>query len=68
VKDKFRYIVVGSLDDPEALPPKGEFFCKDRVSWMPEVPSKSTSYAYLGTQFAISDCKTDVFHKKEIKE
>ncbi|KAF3405462.1 hypothetical protein DPV78_002503 [Talaromyces pinophilus] len=39
VKDKFRYIVVGSLDDPEALPPKGEFFCKDRVSWMPEVPN-----------------------------
>lgn len=44
MKDKFRYIVVGSLDDPEALPPKGEFFCKDRVSWMPEVPSKSTFF------------------------
>lgn len=37
-KDKFRYIVVGSLDDPEALPPKGEFFCKARASWMPEIP------------------------------
>ncbi|EED19819.1 DUF636 domain protein [Talaromyces stipitatus ATCC 10500] len=49
VKNKFRYIVVGSLDDPEALPPKGEFFCKDRVSWMPEVPSKSTFHADLGT-------------------
>lgn len=41
VKDKFRYLVVGSLDDPEALPPKGEFFCSNRASWMPEVPSKS---------------------------
>ncbi|KAL4810650.1 Mss4-like protein [Aspergillus unguis] len=36
-KDKFRYLVVGSLDDPEALPPKGEFFCKNRASWMPEI-------------------------------
>ncbi|KAL4938885.1 hypothetical protein BDV06DRAFT_199990 [Aspergillus oleicola] len=36
-KDKFRYIVVGSLDDPEVLPPKGEFFCKHRASWMPEI-------------------------------
>ncbi|KAJ9304615.1 hypothetical protein DTO217A2_5851 [Paecilomyces variotii] len=39
VKDKFRYICVGSLDTPEALPPKGEFFCKSRVSWMPEIPN-----------------------------
>ncbi|KAJ9623654.1 hypothetical protein H2203_005916 [Taxawa tesnikishii (nom. ined.)] len=38
-KDKFRYVVVGSLDDgPEVLPPKGEFFCKYRASWMPEIP------------------------------
>ncbi|KAF2453624.1 DUF636 domain protein [Lineolata rhizophorae] len=34
----FRYICVGSLDDPEALPPKGEFFCSQRAKWMPEVP------------------------------
>ncbi|KAL1616806.1 hypothetical protein SLS54_008198 [Diplodia seriata] len=37
-KPHCRYITVGSLDDPEALPPKGEFFCKSRASWMPEVP------------------------------
>ena len=37
-KDKFRYICVGSLDDIEALPPKGEFFCSTRASWMPEIP------------------------------
>ncbi|KAJ5354019.1 hypothetical protein N7541_006583 [Penicillium brevicompactum] len=37
-KDKFRYITAGSLDDPEALAPKGEFFCKMRASWMPEIP------------------------------
>ncbi|CAI7658637.1 unnamed protein product [Penicillium bialowiezense] len=37
-KDKFRYVTNGSLDDPEALQPKGEFFCKMRASWMPEIP------------------------------
>ncbi|KAJ5369487.1 hypothetical protein N7509_014099 [Penicillium cosmopolitanum] len=37
-KEKFRYIAAGSFDDPEALPPKGEFFCKARASWMPEIP------------------------------
>ena len=36
--DKFRYIVWGSLDEPEKIPPKGEFFCKNRASWMPEIP------------------------------
>ncbi|PNP43665.1 hypothetical protein TGAMA5MH_04637 [Trichoderma gamsii] len=39
--DKFRYITWGTLDDPEKLPPKGEFFCKERASWMPEVPGES---------------------------
>lgn len=42
-KNDFRYICVGSLDDPEALPPKGEFFCKSRASWMPEVPGMDNS-------------------------
>lgn len=31
---------VGSLDDPEAFPPRGEFFCRDRASWMPEIPGE----------------------------
>ncbi|KAF2252234.1 DUF636 domain protein [Trematosphaeria pertusa] len=38
VKDNFRYIAVGSLDDPSALPPKGEFNCIEREKWMPEIP------------------------------
>ncbi|GCB18891.1 putative glutathione-dependent formaldehyde-activating enzyme [Aspergillus awamori] len=38
VKNDFRYICVGTLDDPEVLPPKGEFFCQSRVRWMPEIP------------------------------
>ncbi|OCF30970.1 hypothetical protein I316_07377 [Kwoniella heveanensis BCC8398] len=38
-KNDFRYITVGSLDDPSQLPPKGEFFCKDRLSWMPQIPN-----------------------------
>jgi hypothetical protein len=32
------YIFYGSLDEPDTLPPKGEFFCKYRAKWMPEVP------------------------------
>lgn len=38
VKDKFRYIMTGTMDDPDAFPPKGEFFCINRSKWMPEVP------------------------------
>ena len=39
-------MTVGSLDDPEALPPKGEFFCKTRASWMPEIPGKEGCIRY----------------------
>ncbi|QKX64699.1 uncharacterized protein TRUGW13939_11875 [Talaromyces rugulosus] len=42
VKADFRYIAVGTLDDPDALPPKGEFFCKDRASWMPEIRASTS--------------------------
>jgi len=34
----FVYIMYGTLDKPMELPPKGEFFCKYRDGWMPEVP------------------------------
>ncbi|KAL8756480.1 MAG: hypothetical protein Q9184_004488 [Pyrenodesmia sp. 2 TL-2023] len=34
----FRYVMTGTLQDPGALPPKGEFFCAYREKWMPEVP------------------------------
>ncbi|KZO90311.1 hypothetical protein CALVIDRAFT_551645 [Calocera viscosa TUFC12733] len=37
--DKQRYFW-GTLDEPDALPPKGEFFCKDRAGWMPEIKGK----------------------------
>ncbi|AEO63031.1 e242f5cd-ee7e-4b83-be8d-ad7ce0f75348 [Thermothielavioides terrestris] len=36
--DKFRYVMWGSLDEPDRIPPKGEFFCKSRADWMPEIP------------------------------
>ena len=38
--DKFRYIMWGTFDEPGLFPPKGEFFCKYRAGWMPEVPGK----------------------------
>lgn len=66
VKHSFRYIAVGSLDDPEVLPPKGEFFCKSRVNWMPEIPSQChTSLRIISTSKLTH---TDVFHKQEIKQ
>jgi hypothetical protein len=30
----------GTLDKPGELPPKGEFFCRYREPWMPEIPGK----------------------------
>jgi hypothetical protein len=39
----FIYIFYGTLDKPTDLPPKGEFFCKYRDGWMPEVPGKYRS-------------------------
>lgn len=35
------YIMYGTLDKPNELPPKGEFFCSRREDWMPEIPGKS---------------------------
>ncbi|KAI9901026.1 hypothetical protein N3K66_002843 [Trichothecium roseum] len=35
--NKFRYVMWGTFDAPDTFPPKGEFFCKDRAEWMPEV-------------------------------
>ncbi|KAF8247899.1 hypothetical protein K440DRAFT_627795 [Wilcoxina mikolae CBS 423.85] len=32
------YITYGTLEKPMELPPKGEFYCKYRQEWMPEVP------------------------------
>jgi len=33
-----RYVMWGTFDEPDKVPPKGEFFCKNRVEWMPEIP------------------------------
>lgn len=30
----------GTLDEPNELPPKGEFFCSRREKWMPEIPGR----------------------------
>ncbi|WWD09723.1 hypothetical protein V865_007851 [Kwoniella europaea PYCC6329] len=38
-KNDFRFVTLGSLDNPTALPPKGEFFTKDRLDWMPQIPN-----------------------------
>jgi hypothetical protein len=43
--DKFRYVMWGSLDEPDRIPPKGEFFCKSRADWMPEIPGMAQTMA-----------------------
>ena len=35
----FQYIMTGTLDHLGDFPSKGEFWCKTREKWMPEVPS-----------------------------
>ena len=36
--DKFRYVMWGTFDEPEKVPPKGEFFCRYKPQWMPDIP------------------------------
>lgn len=31
----------GTMNEPQTVPPKGEFFCKNRVEWMPEIPGET---------------------------
>ncbi|EPE27356.1 Mss4-like protein [Glarea lozoyensis ATCC 20868] len=37
-KNDFRYVMYGTIDNSEGLDPKGEFFCRYRNEWMPEIP------------------------------
>ncbi|KAJ8058055.1 hypothetical protein OCU04_012914 [Sclerotinia nivalis] len=43
-KEHFRYVMYGTIDKPEGLDPKGEFFCKYREKWMPEIEGKISSF------------------------
>lgn len=52
--DKFRYVMWGSLDEPENIPPKGEFFCKERASWMPEINGRC-AFFFLPGKFRPSE-------------
>lgn len=38
--DKFRYVMWGAFDERDKVPPKGEFFCRSREKWMPEIPGE----------------------------
>lgn len=35
--DEFRYVVWETFDEPDKVPPKGEFFCSRREGWMSEI-------------------------------
>lgn len=43
-RDIFRSVVLGSLDEPSALPPKGEWYCSQREDWMPVIPGKLAQF------------------------
>ena len=51
---KFRYIVTGTLDSPDALPPRGEFFCENRNRWMPEIPGTGSSHTVFSSLTVLS--------------
>lgn len=40
-KDHFRQVALGSLDEPSAFEPRGEFYCSQREGWLPEMPGMS---------------------------
>jgi len=42
VKDEYRWVCVGSLDDSEAeiTKPQREIFCKYKAQWMADVPGE----------------------------
>jgi hypothetical protein len=53
----------GTLYDPEQLLPKGEFLCKDRPSWTPEIPGRChQSHSIM--QSVLTDFALDFFHKQ----
>lgn len=68
MREQFRYVCVGTLDDPEELPPKGEFFCMNRDSWIPEIPSRLLFLSMLIMLVILTRLYLDVFHKQQIKE
>jgi hypothetical protein len=39
-KHKFRYVMWGTFDEPEKVPPKGEFYCSNKPEWMPPIPGE----------------------------
>jgi hypothetical protein len=38
----------GTIDKPEGLDPQGEFFCKYKEDWMPEIKGKEMKSCAIG--------------------
>jgi hypothetical protein len=38
----------GTIDKPDDLDPKGEFFCRFRENWMPEILGKLVTTRVIG--------------------
>ncbi|EHL00326.1 putative Conidiation-specific protein 10 [Glarea lozoyensis 74030] len=41
----YQYVMYGTIDNSEGLDPKGEFFCRYRNEWMPEIPDNPGNFA-----------------------
>lgn len=57
----------GTFDEPEKVPPKGEFFCKYKPEWMPDIPG-TMAFLFLNAWHSSLTGLSDVFRKQEIKE
>ncbi|KAI9148028.1 hypothetical protein HJFPF1_11849 [Paramyrothecium foliicola] len=62
--DKFRYVVWGTFDDADKFPPKGEFFCKNRAEWMPEVPGQSACNSARNADGKIDENQSSFIKRK----
>jgi hypothetical protein len=56
----------GTIDKPEGLDPKGEFFCRYREEWMPEIKGKISIFD--DGECDINVLWIGIFHKQELKQ
>ena len=55
----------GTIDNPKGLDPKGEFFCRYKEEWMPEIKGKISIFDN-GVWFNV--LWIGIFHKQELKQ
>lgn len=61
-------MMYGTIDNPEDLNPKGEFFCRYRESWMPEIKGMPFIMMEANWDTDVNVFWIGIFQKQEIKE